>query len=113
LASLLKNIVEFQWPTLEKPQWLTSLTNIEISAPGWVQSLIDLWGGGSSTDSSSFNSEGNVGETGAQTAIEEGRASFRRSTRGGATVIIERLIVNNNQDAEEIAYTIAKRLAYT
>lgn len=112
----LEKIISFDWssfvPKITWPSaiadfsWRNFVTGVNLSAliptfPGW-SNLFNSINPFASNDSPSFDSGGSIGG--------DGRSTFGRP--GGATVIIQNVTINNGQDVEEIAYTIAKRMAY-
>lgn len=98
VTSAINRITNFKFPELKAPAWLDRLTNFSIPAPAWVTRLLNwtpsLPGflGGSSSDNG-FSSEGSIG----------------RSAQP-VTVNLGPVYVNSQEDAEAIAYKVARRL---
>jgi len=119
LTSIINSIINFQWPKLERPDWIDALINFKIPTPGWVTALLSWappipnWLKGSNVgdpplDDPDYNSDGSFGGNGDQ------NGTLKDSSVGsvGNTVIIEQLIINNAQDIEEVVYKVTSRLAY-
>ena len=100
VTSAINRITNFKFPELEVPAWLDRLTNFSIPAPAWVTRLLNWtpslpsWLGGSGASDNGYSSEGSIG----------------RSAMQPVTVNLGPVYVNSQEDAEAIAYKVARRL---
>lgn len=102
LTSMINKVTSFKWPELKAPAWLTQLTNLTIPTPAWVTSLINALNGFELPDLNPFNNSSNANPG----ATSQG--SIGRSLQ--PTVNLGPVYVNNREDAEAMAYSIARRM---
>lgn len=104
VTSAIARITSFKFPELKAPAWLDRLANFSIPSPAWVTALLNWspslpsWLGGRASADNGYSSDGSIG----------------RSAMAGATstvtVNLGPVYVNSQEDAEAIAYKVARRL---
>lgn len=101
VTSAINRITNFKFPELKAPAWLDRLTSFSIPAPAWVTALLN-W-------TPSLPSW--LGGGGASTSRGDERSLFGGGAAAGAvTVNLGPVYVSSQEDAEAIAYKVARRL---
>lgn len=114
VINAINTITSFQWPELERPEWIDQLLNFSIPAPAWVTNLLNwrpslpAWLGGSSAPNSG---EAPFAPTPVPTNGNRGR-NFAGDAGAAVTVNIYNPVINNQGDIDALARQIGKRIAH-
>lgn len=122
LTSIINSIIAFQWPKLERPDWIDALLNFKIPTPAWVTSLLNwrpslpqlpswLGGGEDTAEAGSVRGSSSSGGSFGPDGVRAG-AMGAVGVAALPPIIINVGTINNGQDVEEVAYRVASRLAY-
>jgi|GEM_PF-6933488 len=113
LTAAISSIKAFRWPDID---WLDKLINFRFATPAWVDRLLS-WTGGAPAVNAGVTSGGSIGGTMPVVPVylapalpPQGRSASASSVRP-ISIVIENAYMNTRQDIEDLAYTLAKRMA--